>query len=1236
MTVAVRAALLAAVCAAARSQTPDIGSGQVDQGTRWSFSAAYVRNGFSSVVSLPPVGDVRRFGATGLVQEFRDAARTENVRLGLVKASTLPGIGDGSDVFQVRAPLFNYYTSVGPNTAGYPSGDSRSCPAGAPDACTWAIFDKNHVLFAFERPLLNGQNFTVSDPFYTKWMAAGGIGGLGAAITAEQTVASSRSGAAAAVQTFHSGAIYEITSGLQVGRVFAVSPQVYPLYATHGGHAGFLGLPAGDELAQPGGTRRQTFEGGAIEYAPGAQPVLRLPVASVTWRPVAGTIRMQLGEMVTLEAVTYDPLGGEITGRTVSFVSSNNRVAAVEARGSQVSIRAVGGGMATVTAVSEGRSAPPVMVFVTAPCCRVGEGAPNATVQSAFEQAIARAQLNIRLPAAAPVQRTGAGYLQEFQSSDASQLRYVVAIGDRVGVAYVLSGDIAEKFFALGGPTGPLGYPTSDAINGRQLFEGGALAGSPVRRVTGLVLSKWAQLTYERGPAGMPAGEATAVLSSIATSAQVQQFAGGVIAASGNKAYFIAGPVAAAWQGAGAHRSALGLPVSDEFASAGMRQQEFEGGTIQYSPGSADVRVSERPRRPAVSATPATVPAGSRLRLAFSGFTPGTLVRVSVSGEPDFFVTSDSGAHTWEVWVPPDAPSRTVALRATTDSGIIALTTYNVRSRAETRVQLAKVAGDAQTGAPAAALPAALRIRATDDAGNAVAGLPVRWTASPGAAILDAVEWTDERGEAQARLSMPAGESVALATAEAGRQVATFSARATRFLLPNFPRLTHASAGGDMLAAAASILRYWQNRRELGNANGNAEPAALQQFLRGVCGLDASGAQTCDGFVSVPGSSAEFVNLWRLGAFVRGDVAINILTPDMASIRNAVAQGTPVLLAAPSGNGTRFLVAIGIEADGRLSVHDPAPQPGSTWDGRVAAAVAIAPGAAGGSGIVIRSSDEVSVQPAAGVCGRAIEWQSSGRPFRQQFCPDAREYHIELAAPASSAALSDTAAAGGQTRVDGATALIWSASRAASLLQIAPQTTRFEAAAVVNAASFERRLAPGMIASIFGSGLARLGSGTRLVVGGVAADVLSVSPFQVNFVVPAELTEGEHPLTVIAPFGALERAIRLEAAAPALFMIDARRGAVLNVDGALNGPTRPALRGSAVSLYGTGFSVAAPVVATLNGREVPVTYFGPAPEFAGLYQINIAVPENLAPDLSLPLVLLHAGRETSPVEVAVQ
>ena len=73
--------------------------------------------------------------------------------------------------------------------------------------------------------------------------------------------------------------------------------------------------------------------------------------------------------------------------------------------------------------------------------------------------------------------------------------RVVVALPDRSAQAWILMGPLLSAFESAGGAAGPLGYPVGDpTATGRQLFENGALAGTPVQVVSGGILVRWALL----------------------------------------------------------------------------------------------------------------------------------------------------------------------------------------------------------------------------------------------------------------------------------------------------------------------------------------------------------------------------------------------------------------------------------------------------------------------------------------------------------------------------------------------------------------------------------------------------------------------------------------------------------------------------------------------------------------------------------------------------------------------
>src|SRR5262249_4745729 len=151
--------------------------------------------------------------------------------------------------------------------------------------------------------------------------------------------------------------------------------------------------------------------------------------------------------------------------------------------------------------------------------------------------------------------------------------------------------------------------------SGRQLFQNAsALAGSPLRLVTGAILAKWSALNLESGPAGVPVDEAVSITASSGNRGTRQTFAKGVIFASSNGgAQFVSGLILDRYLTVGGPTGILGLPVSDEFGLDGRRRQDFEAGYIDFAPGDAIAVEHGAARRPAVTAAPSgAVVAGSR------------------------------------------------------------------------------------------------------------------------------------------------------------------------------------------------------------------------------------------------------------------------------------------------------------------------------------------------------------------------------------------------------------------------------------------------------------------------------------------------------------------------------------------------------------------------------------------------------------------------------------------------
>src|SRR5436190_4665567 len=101
--------------------------------------------------------------------------------------------------------------------------------------------------------------------------------------------------------------------------------------------------------------------------------VIPVPVASVTVSPASPSLRV--GTTVALTATTLDSAGNTLTGRTLTWSSSNGAVATVSGSG-VVTGAAVG--TATITATSEGKSGSATITVSTVPVATVTVAPPSA------------------------------------------------------------------------------------------------------------------------------------------------------------------------------------------------------------------------------------------------------------------------------------------------------------------------------------------------------------------------------------------------------------------------------------------------------------------------------------------------------------------------------------------------------------------------------------------------------------------------------------------------------------------------------------------------------------------------------------------------------------------------------------------------------------------------------------------------------------------------------------------
>ncbi len=204
--------------------------------------------------------------------------------------------------------------------------------------------------------------------------------------------------------------------------------------------------------------------------------------------------------------------------------------------------------------------------------------------------------------------------------------------------------------------------------------------------------------------------------------------------------------------------------------------------------------------------------------------------------------------------------------------------------------------------------------------------------------------------------------------------------------------------------------------------------------------------------------------------------------------------------------------------------------------------------------------------------------------------------------------------------------------------------------AVVNAASYDKAVAPGQIVALFGDSLgpavlqrgsvdsaglvATSLSGVRVLFDGVPAPIIYASAGQTAVVVPytAALKLVANVQVEVRGVRSDPLAVPISAAAPGVFILGGTQGAILNQDGIVNSAANPAARGSIVSIYATGEGQTSPpgidgkfassilpkpllaVSARIGGVPATVPYAGAAPgNIAGLMQINAKIPDGVPP-----------------------
>jgi uncharacterized protein (TIGR03437 family) len=212
--------------------------------------------------------------------------------------------------------------------------------------------------------------------------------------------------------------------------------------------------------------------------------------------------------------------------------------------------------------------------------------------------------------------------------------------------------------------------------------------------------------------------------------------------------------------------------------------------------------------------------------------------------------------------------------------------------------------------------------------------------------------------------------------------------------------------------------------------------------------------------------------------------------------------------------------------------------------------------------------------------------------------------------------------------------------------------------AVTDAASYAPRVAPGSLASIFGSNLAngtaqatgfplpRSLAGATVYINNLAVPLLYVSTTQINFQVPGTLKAGTASVYVTRGGGnSVPFTFTVTSSAPGIFQDTSNHAVAQNASAGntLNSSSNPAATGSVVVVYMNGQGpVDNPVpdgnqtpdsplatstaswAATIGGVAATVQFVGLTPGFTGLAQANIQIPSGLG-TADYPLVITVGG-----------
>jgi uncharacterized protein (TIGR03437 family) len=183
---------------------------------------------------------------------------------------------------------------------------------------------------------------------------------------------------------------------------------------------------------------------------------------------------------------------------------------------------------------------------------------------------------------------------------------------------------------------------------------------------------------------------------------------------------------------------------------------------------------------------------------------------------------------------------------------------------------------------------------------------------------------------------------------------------------------------------------------------------------------------------------------------------------------------------------------------------------------------------------------------------------------------------------------------------------------------------------------------------------------TRVLFDGLPAPMVYTTPTQVSAIVPYAV-DGRSDTAVQVEYRSVRSApqiVPVARSAPAIFTADssgAGQASAVNSDGSVNASDRPAARGDAISIYGTGEGQTTPagidglvvdsllrrpilpVSATIDGKAAEVLYAGSAGgQVSGVLQVNLRIPPDASPGPAVPLLIQIGETSQTGVTIAIR